>query len=421
MKSKILFIESIIALLAIIAGCDDVNSLHQKYLDEGPKIYLGKPDSVIVKSGYKQIRLIWENNADVKITETLITYNFGRDSVLIPFNRKEDGRQKDSLTIALEPGDYIFDIRNLNSSGNLRSLPVTGLNGKSYGDNYQLLLETRKFTTSIEKNTLTIKWDYSVPYNCSHSIIRYVDRSQNTHQQVTRLIPNEEIKTTITGVETGDIIEVTSAYKPEQFFIDFIESPFMSIKIDFSSGLIDHTKCTQYIGIPYDNTTQHSGAYRFKNMFDGNTNTIWISSSPDVDPTNGGNAQNNYSYPLSFTVDLSSEIMLTHLEYIGWEGLSQAPKKFEVWGTNKIEEGKPNSYWTTTIPGNWQNDWHKLADCEAHDNSQPGFKFEINPDRKNVRYLRILVYELFKPIPGNIRVGISELMLYKPDLVAIIE
>ena len=96
-----------------------------------------------------------------------------------------------------------------------------------------------------------------------------------------------------------------------------------------------------------------------------------------------------------------------------WENFSQYPRSFEVWGTDKLENGKPNTYWATTIPGEWQKDWNKLAFCEVTGNLiLPGFKFEINPDEVNVRYVRILIHGVYKPV-NHVRVGLSELIFYE--------
>ena len=125
---------------------------------------------------------------------------------------------------------------------------------------------------------------------------------------------------------------------------------------------------------------------------------------------------NNYKLPLSFTIDMSSSKILTDIELTYFFNYAQAPKGFEVWGTNTIASGKPDSYWGTTIPGAWKNDWVKLGDCYINPITKRVNKFPINPDRESVRYIRIVVNEFQNPLPDQIRIVLCELSLYHLSL-----
>lgn len=395
-------------------GCEKVNDLHQKYLDEGPRIYVGKPDSAYAMSGLNQVRLVWKNSADPKISKTIIYYNFGRDSIIKPFSRKSDGPQWDSITLNMPPGDYLFSLRNFDASGELASIVVSNLMAKSYSDNFQSLLLGRVYSVSMAKDALTFNWDITPPYNSIYSVIRHYNSEGSLVKEVQA--ENEEWSSVLTDINVGDTVKVTTLFQPEAKFITPMESKPAVYTFAQASAPANRANFKQYIGIPYDNTTQHSAAYRFSYVFDNNFDSYWISSSPDVDPPLGANAQNNFQFPLSFTIDMASQIQPTDFEYRCMPGLPQAPRRLEVWGTNDIAQGKPNTYWSTTVPGVWQSDWIKLGSFYTSSTNSALFKFSVNPQNQKVRYLRVLVQELFNPIPGNIRVVIGEVNVYEHGL-----
>lgn len=414
MKNRILFLLYVLTFLALItSSCEKLNDLHQKYLDEGARIYVGKPDSVIVKSGYNQIRLIWLNNSDPKISKTIIYYNFGRDSVIKNFVRSQDGHQWDSITLNLSPGDYLFSLKNIDSSGTLTSVSISNMMGKSYGDSYRSLLENRAFTISVVKDIVKLNLSSIVPYNSIYSIVRHYSQSRLVSEKI---VSNDSLTLLVEGIKSGDTLKIATAFQPEKNFTNPIEAKPIIYAFESSIVTSDRTDFMQYNVMPYDNTTQHSADYKFKNILDNDYNTLWITSSPDVDPIWGANKQNNFNFPLSFTIDMNEQKEISQIEYTALEGLPQAPKKIEVWGTNTIPTGKPDTYWATTTKGPWQDDWVKLGDYEATYRGSNTFKFSINPQNIKVRYIRILVQELFNGIPGNIRIVIADLKVYEQGI-----
>lgn len=413
-------LAAIITILFIAVGCDDMNSLHQKYLDEGSRVYLGKPDSVVAKAGYNCLRLLWTNNADSKIKKTRIVYNYGNDTIYVPFNRTNPGFQRDSVTLDLDPGDYVFELCNLTDGEDLLSMPVAGIIGKVYGDSYKLQLATRSFETSVEQNTVTLTWG-DVTSDYIYSIVRYTDHAGDTPVEKMEICGNNSYKTVIEGVRDGDVITVTSAYKPEENYIDVMESNPVTVRFINKNGEIDRTKCTRYTDIPFDNTTDHAGWSQFWTLFDTKPGDAWLTSIPDA------NSQNNHEFPVSITIDLNNTVEVDRLEMFmatGWEYKNSSPKRFDVWGTDEIKTGKPKEYWSTTVLGEWANDWEKLASCVTNQPSgggiesiteediayaQKGFSYPLNPNKAKIRYVRILIYETWD---NSVNTGIGELTFY---------
>ena len=418
---KTIYTSAIVLLiLSAMTGCEDMNSLHQKYLDAGPRVYLGKPDSVTVKPGYNCLRIVWTNNADSKIQKTRIVYNYGNDTLFVPFERKTPGFQRDSVTLDLEPGDYIFELCNMSEDEELQSIPVTGIIGKVYGESYKAQLATRSFETSIDQNTVTINWG-DITSDYLYSIVRYTDRSGDTPVEKMKTCGNNSYTTIIENVQDGDVITVTSAYKPESNYMDVIESIPVTARFVQKNGQVDSKPFVRCTDIPFDNTTDHATWAQFWTLFDTKPTDAWLTSIPDE------NSQNNHQFPISFTIDLGASIELDRLVMFmvtGWEYQNSSPKRFDVWGTDMIAKDKPYEYWSTTDLGGWSLDWEKLASCETLQPSgggigsiteediayaQKGFSFSINPKKTKIRYVRILIYETWD---GSINTGIGELVFY---------
>lgn len=414
------FLFPMIAILLIMAGCEDMNSLHQKYLDEGPRIYLGKLDSVIAKPGYDSIRLVWTNNADSKIAKARIVYNYGDDTLFVPFIRTEPGFQRDSITLELEPGDYVFELCNLSADDALASIPVTGIIGKVYGESYKLQLVTRSFETNIDKNTLTITWG-DITSDYIYSIVRYTDNSGAQPVERSIICQNNSYTTVIENIKEGDMISISSAYRPEENFLGVLESNPETVRFITKNTQLDSKYFIRCTNIPFDNTTDHASWSLFETLFDTSIDNAWLTSIPDA------NSQNGHQFPISITIDLGTTVELNRFTMFmatGWEYINSSPKQFDIWGTDVIKEDQPEEYWSTTTLGEWSNDWERLASCEVYQPSgggytsvtdediayaKQGFTYEINQQKANVRYVRILIYETWD---GTVNTGIGELMFY---------
>lgn len=419
--SNSLFLLLTISLL-LLSGCSDLDENYRHYLDDIK--YSSRVQELTGKIGVEKVYLYWTNPEDHVAKRIRIEYG---DSLYVETESLVSSITIEDLTSAV---GYNFTIYSLDAYGNksigssIFLTPVT----QTYIDSYISRLTTIQPKFSIENDTLVAKWEsltdnsfllYTGQIDYSYSIDgeTFTGSSNNGDS-------NEE-KVKIPGITSpvNITLNYTMHYQPiigNNILIDTIpKNEVAQLEVVFSEGTVyekvDGLKINRYFGIPYDNSTEFSSYYLFSHLFDGSSaeNQSWVSSSPHVDPVNGGNRENNSQWPLSFTVDISEDRDLSHIEIWGWENFSQAPKRFEVWGTDMIETDKPQSYWQTITPGDWQNQWHKLAECEVVGNpTLPGYKFEINPQREKIRYIRILIHEVIKPV-DHVRVGMSELIFYE--------
>jgi hypothetical protein len=124
--------------------------------------------------------------------------------------------------------------------------------------------------------------------------------------------------------------------------------------------------------IPWDNTSENGDAQPFSKLFDGkkilNGNESWHTQE------NHSLSEYGFTYPVMFTVDLGSEVVLSRIMW--WQGRwadyflygHHNPRTFEVWATTVTPDlSKPIEYWRDE----WRADWTKLADCTIVKPSSP--------------------------------------------------
>ena len=174
---SVIFLSLLIFLFYL--SCDDMEDIHEEYLELGRKVYLGKVDSVETFPGINKIKLTWYISSDPRIENTIIYWNMRSDSIIKPFNRTIAGVQKDSIVIENLPETiYDFDLKNVNSKGesSLFSYAI----GTSWGERFIKSLKKRSpdilaydFTTSTYTMELSPTFEED---NIVYSQIKYTDR-----------------------------------------------------------------------------------------------------------------------------------------------------------------------------------------------------------------------------------------------------
>ena len=167
-KKKIINFAGALLALTLAVSCDNMNDVHQKYIDAGERVYLGKTDSLTAFSEIGQVKLVWYVNADPNIENTVIYWNTRRDSVIHPFVRTWDGIQKDSAIIELEEGEYLFELVNTNRKGE-RSLPAT-IQGSAYARLRDITVNTSPLELSIWEGA-GLRQAKKVPENARETLV----------------------------------------------------------------------------------------------------------------------------------------------------------------------------------------------------------------------------------------------------------
>ncbi|MDR1340982.1 MAG: DUF4998 domain-containing protein [Prevotellaceae bacterium] len=213
-----------ICLLYLTAGCDDNNSMHQKYLDEGEIYYIGIVDSVKIFPGRERVRFSWQINADPRITGTLISWNENQGTATIPIVRRHSGIMQIDTAINIPEGIYTFTLANVDDEGN-QSKGVDGTTVLVYGPKYIGNLQNRPVQSVVfHDGAMIIRWASIDNMQMLHTTVRYMDYTDAEHpSSKTLVIENSETETEISNVRTGDVFSVASAYQPEKG-IDSVEA-----------------------------------------------------------------------------------------------------------------------------------------------------------------------------------------------------
>jgi len=238
MKNKL---YSIIILLAAVffVACDNVNSLHDKYLQNGENLYVGKVDSFHIYGGQNRAKfVVWVGdyrsvNIIVTRMDTSLTYNF----MLSETNRV------DSMVFYidnLKEGTNVLNWNAFSADGKIKSIPQ-GTSVTAWGDRFESFLTNRKIvslTYSAILKRYRINWDANnvkeptfSTYAIGHEV-NYITKSLND-TIVQTMYPAATLSTP--GTITDDIknlleftgqIRYRMLYKPSASCIDTFRTEY---------------------------------------------------------------------------------------------------------------------------------------------------------------------------------------------------
>jgi hypothetical protein len=430
-----LIFKTVIAAACFAVGmiaCDDMNSLHEKYLDRGMEVYIGAVDSLSVQPGLNKIGFKWKINADPRINKIVISWEESENSVMvkkdaaIPVVRTTEGEMwMEHILYDIPEAEYIFKFQIFDSA-DANSSKTVEVSGNVLGDVYVENLRNRNFKqiAKLETGEMQIDWELASSGTLLYTVVEYVNTGGET---VSVEVPNNEERTLLEGLETGDEIELYTVHFPENGLETFrsIGRNYFMPKFE---RLIDKSRFAAAFK-PGDNTTPHPGGSTndwTKPITDfsvGNRNLakIWDGGAANASNNRSilhsedqsGNANATFKYPHHFTFDMGAEALLSRFKiwarsdngaYTG-----HSPRFFELWATDAPKEIEDFSdlaafekYYRTTYvvqknpanyadnnnadnqtkadprcvnnnylapepePGihNWQQDWVKLGDFE---------------------------------------------------------
>lgn len=155
-------IYSFIILLSFVwlVACDDVNSMHDKYLVNGEDFLVGKLDSIKMYGGDQRAKLVvWDG--DFRATKFLVMRT---DTTLkYSFNLNPDNR-KDSMVFyidKLKEGTNNLQMYTLNSDSTVHSI-VMNKTVTVWGNKYRNFLKNRTIVSAkfnLLTKAFTITWD----------------------------------------------------------------------------------------------------------------------------------------------------------------------------------------------------------------------------------------------------------------------
>jgi hypothetical protein len=190
--------------------------MHQKYLDEGETLYIGRVEGVGIQRGNERVRFMWLINSDPRVNRTVFKWaqNNKDTMVVIPITRDSSGFLIKETILNIKEGIYTFKILNMDDE-NHESLAVE-TTVQIFGPKYISNLTNRNLSSSFAAGKLTIKWVSVESEYIQYVTVRYTDRT-NPANPVARslVVENSDTQTVIEGVEEDDVFSISTAYLPE--------------------------------------------------------------------------------------------------------------------------------------------------------------------------------------------------------------
>jgi hypothetical protein len=326
----------LVSLVAII-GCNDVDHLHKKYLDEGEITYIGKSSEIQLSSGYKRLQVLYAKSEDPKalfaefeINGELIklTNSEYSDSIQVIENEETDFPDTIMLPAVkyivenLEEKDYTIKLRQTDGEGNYSI--VKSAYGKVYGDKYKTSLVAQSvadydFVDQDENDgvdSLRVRFN---PSDVSVGIVvEYTDKTSNEKQTIK--LTNGNLEVILPNIALGAEWNFASSFLPEGG-LDTVASNFSTMNAPYR--MVPRNSWTELVLA--DNTPDDYG---------------WV--FPRVWDNNGGSGYHspaNVQYPAVLSIDLGVQTLVKSLIMIERGGFnSRLPNNVEIWMSNTANE-----------------------------------------------------------------------------------
>ncbi len=393
-----------------MASCDDMNSIHQKYYDWGEDIYTGAVDSVKAYGGYERVRFDWEINADPRIEKTIIYWNQRADSVIIEVNRTESGRLYVSHMLEnMDEGSYIFEFITGDNKGHF-SMPreVVVL---IYGESYSQLLKNRRIVSIAKQldGSMIIQWDPIASTEIQYTTVLYeVDGVERSIR-----VENDATETVLEGLNTNDVIRVSTTYLPEGA-LDELHAPYSEYIMPKFEREINKANFSIVI-LAGDNTSVSNGR-DLSRIWDGGISNPEILHTVENAP--GFNFPHHFTFDMGVLAEISRFRLWPRVDASPFSGHS--PRYFEIWGSDELKGSLDDeTYWKTDA---WKADWKLLGDHEiirpVSDESaswNAGWEYNVDDTIGSVRYIRLVIKN--ENWQRSNCVNIGEITLWGDDLL----
>lgn len=411
-KSSICLTAVIYLLMLFSAvGCDDINSIHQKYYDRGEDIYTGVVDSIKAYPGYERVQFEWEINSDPRITKTVIYWNTRADSVVIDVNRTQNGILQMSHELNNIPeGSYIFEFitRDNDKTYSLAKEATVVI----YGEEYTSTLRNRG-VSSINMQpdgSVKITWDNIASNEIQFATVEYIVNGETKTVQV----ENDETETIINGPKTGEDIYVTTSFKPEGA-LDFLVAPKVSYTLPRFTRELSKSRFSALV-LSGDNNTVLSGGRSLDKIWDKATGNPGILHT--TENAEGFNMPHHFTFEIGVLAEIHRFRLWPRTDAGAFTGHS--PQTFEVWATDELKApAEDEAYWKSDA---WKSDWKMLKDCSitkpgSADTQKTewaaGWEYNIEDGIGRVRYIRLIVKSNWQ---GTNCVNIGEITFWGDDL-----
>lgn len=158
MKHLQTLIAGLSCLSLTISGCYGIEDTQKEWTDKGEKTYVGKIDSLKVRSGMNRVEIVGNTKYLRTATECSVNYDDKTVTFKIPDIIGDDGKAR-MLIDGLDGGSYYFDVTTYDNAGN-KSI-TTQVYGVAYGINDVLKETPKRITSFVPKydGSVDVEWN----------------------------------------------------------------------------------------------------------------------------------------------------------------------------------------------------------------------------------------------------------------------
>lgn len=396
----ILFFWSLILFFALIS-CHDMNSTYVEYIEGGEIVYASKPDSLKIYPGKNRIKLSWIPRIDKKATRAKIYWNNGEDSMEYRIDKTSHNGTVDVIIPDLPEGTYSFDVYVLDAKGN-RSIKSV-VEGNVYGDRFKKFLLNRPIKHSFYKE---IVWLENSNEEMVSVELIYKDQNDKSH---TIFIDSAENKTFIPHYQYYSEIKYKTGFVPEGTSIDTFYTDFETVKLE---NILNPSHFSRWNNqyFPY----KQDAIYQIERMWDGKTNAdfgyVWAAPNK----------------PESITFDMGQLAKLktgrivpnynaSFLYHYGHVKKMQIWGKEDTTGTTDLETWEYLGEFISFRPSGLPDSNAPTTEDIAY--ASKGEYFDFNPDAPPVRYIRLVIQEVYGDVAVyKPKINITELTFWGDNL-----
>jgi hypothetical protein len=373
MMKKLIYIFPVLLFsLAAIFGCDDMNAIHEKYL-QGETIYAGKLNMLSTQTGFNRIRIEGSTEYLGNSVKATVKYE-GQEQV---FDVATDDDYVQMVVENLEERDYEFEIYTEDEAGNksIKQLCTGSAVGDKFIEN-QLPRSMVEFV--FDQLDLSLRW-------AEVSDAEYISRTEVTYE-------NNSGTTSSVTVLPGETITKLEDWKPAgeisyQSFVKAGANGFEEAALEAETMTLPDLPPVQLdkslhalVNMPTDNRGDQYGARPWDYLFDGDDS--WRNSD-QYGYHSGGN-----SLPSYFTIDLGVTAQLRKCamglrDPNNYNGNN--PTHIEIWGIDDITGAEtPDKSEEQFIEKGWKLIYK--GDVDGKYNQKLDFEIDSEED---VRYIRL--------------------------------
>ncbi|MBQ9819306.1 MAG: hypothetical protein IJM60_03385 [Bacteroidales bacterium] len=382
-------------LLAVcFFSCMKQDDIYKQFVVPGGLTYPQKVDTLIVRSGYNKLEIVWPKTIDPSVVKARLFWNAGQDSLDVDMTSVTDSAK--IVMENLNEESYTFSVYTYDAKGN-RSM-VTEQAGMPYGDKYLSSKSLKEITSAAMLTTTAALFNFSPAV----SDLKYCEftYTSTSGEEKTVTLEADAKSLQITDFQNGAPYRIRSIYKPEKG-IDEIPGEWVEAQETLEMEVIDLPKSPwQQFALPGDTPRYGGWGLDLYALWNNSAGDIWASPQWQY-PRN-----TRFTIDLGYTVSLSEMQIWHRVPYETYDG--SGLRNFQVWASTEPASDGGFDGWTLIgefqahKPSGYQPDGSP-GPVTAEDNdywvNHNVYKFvpndKVTDPHVPVRYFRMVLQEMF--------------------------